>query len=72
MDFLIPLENPDNSNPIASAITAAAGFRAKVTSHLHLFITPGISVAQDLKAFTISAGIGTKGVFSSTKKPLKQ
>jgi hypothetical protein len=72
MDFLIPLENPNNSNPIASTITATAGFHFALTPHFDFFIIPGASIAQDVKAFVISAGIGAKGVFSSTRKPLKQ
>jgi hypothetical protein len=72
MDFLIPLENSNNSNSIASAVTAAAGFRFALTPHLNFFIIPGASIAQDVKAFVISAGIGAQGVFSPTRKPLKQ
>ncbi|MDZ7364239.1 MAG: hypothetical protein ONB46_26535 [candidate division KSB1 bacterium] len=72
MDLLIPLENSNNSNSFASAITVAAGFRFALTPHLNFFIIPGASIAQDIKAITISAGIGTKGVFSPTRKLLKQ
>lgn len=49
MDFFIPLENPNNSNSIASALTVAAGFRFALTSHLNFFIIPGASLLKRSK-----------------------